>query len=146
MKIVAKITLSVRSESGGTLYVPPCTPVDVSEDEARELFRRDLAVSLDSVTSGGNGDPSFDSCDDVDDVDDVDDDGDDGDDGDDDDGYDIIEIIASAIDDLPGDAFGRDGKPGVRFLSDLLDQSVSSVQRDKAWALYQELNGANGDR
>ena len=143
MKIVAKITLSVRSESGGTLYVPPGTPVDVSEDEARELFRRDLAVSLDSVTSGGNGDPSFDSCDDVDDVD-VD--GDDGDDGDDDDGYDIIEIIASAIDDLPGEAFGRDGKPGVRFLSDLLDQSVSSVQRDKAWALYQELNGANGDR
>ena len=146
MKIVAKITLSVRSESGGTLYVPPCTPVDVSEDEARELFRRDLAVSLDSVTSGGNGDTSFDSCDDVDDVDDVDVDGDDGDDGDDDDGYDIIEIIASAIDDLPGEAFGRDGKPGVRFLSDLLDQSVSSVQRDKAWALYQELNGANGDR
>ena len=42
-----------------------------------------------------------------------------------------------AIDDLKPDAFGKDGKPSVKAIEEILGQGISGGDRDKAWDAYQ---------
>lgn len=52
---------------------------------------------------------------------------------------DVLEAIVDAIDDLPPEAYGKDGKPSVRSIEDVIDQGISASDRDKAWQMYQDL-------
>ncbi|CAH0992189.1 hypothetical protein SIN8267_02305 [Sinobacterium norvegicum] len=50
---------------------------------------------------------------------------------------DLIDAIMDAIDDLKPDAFGKDGKPSVKAIEEILGQGISGGDRDKAWDAYQ---------
>ncbi|WP_039758467.1 hypothetical protein [Bartonella queenslandensis] len=50
---------------------------------------------------------------------------------------DILSIM-DAIAVLDASGFGKDGKPLVKALKDLLDRDVSQEQRDEAWERYQQ--------
>lgn len=52
---------------------------------------------------------------------------------------DLIDAILDAIDDLPQEAYGKDGKPSVRSIEEILTQSVTAADRDRAWETYQSL-------
>ncbi len=52
---------------------------------------------------------------------------------------DLIEAIVDAIGDLSPDAYGKDGKPTVRAIEDLLGRSITAAERDQAWGEYQKL-------
>lgn len=51
----------------------------------------------------------------------------------------LVEAILDAITDLPDDAFGKDGKPGVKAIEVILGENITAAQRDKAWDAYQQL-------
>ena len=57
--------------------------------------------------------------------------------GDEDD--DLVDAILDAIDDLKPEAFGKDGKPSVKAIEDIIGESISASDRDKAWEAYQSL-------
>jgi len=46
---------------------------------------------------------------------------------------DHFESIVDAIGDLDEGDFGKDGKPSVRAIEDILDRNVSAADRDAAW-------------
>jgi len=50
---------------------------------------------------------------------------------------DLIDAMLDAIDDLAPEAFGKDGRPAVKAIEEILGQNITAVDRDKAWALYQ---------
>ncbi len=52
---------------------------------------------------------------------------------------DIHEAIVDAIGDLQPTDFGKDGKPAVKAIEDIIGQSISASDRDKAWDEYQTL-------
>ena len=52
---------------------------------------------------------------------------------------DIHEAIIDAIGDLQPTDFGKDGKPAVKAIEDIISQSISASDRDKAWDEYQAL-------
>ncbi|HGP6087893.1 TPA: hypothetical protein ACLNTW_003669, partial [Vibrio cholerae O1] len=58
---------------------------------------------------------------------------------------DIVDAI-SALD--PAKDFGKNGKPNVEALEDLLDANITAAQRDEAWEIFQkeqaEENGGEG--
>jgi hypothetical protein len=58
---------------------------------------------------------------------------------------DIVDAIA-ALD--PAKDFGKNGKPNVEALEDLLDANITAAQRDEAWDVFQkeqaEENGGEG--
>ena len=41
--------------------------------------------------------------------------------------------IMAAIENLPEDGFGQDGKPKVKAIENLLGQDISAADRDAAW-------------
>lgn len=51
----------------------------------------------------------------------------------------LTEAIVDAIGDLSSEAFGKDGKPNVKALEDIIGQTISAADRDKAWSAYQAL-------
>ena len=51
----------------------------------------------------------------------------------------LVEAILDAITDLPEDAYGKDGKPGVKAIETILGENITAAQRDKAWDAYQQL-------
>ena len=53
---------------------------------------------------------------------------------------DHLHAIVDAMTDLSPDAFGKDGKPAVKILEEILGHPVSAAQRDQAWAQYQALS------
>lgn len=50
---------------------------------------------------------------------------------------DLIDAIIDAIADLKPNAFGKDGKPSVKAIEDIIGQSISGADRDKAWEAFQ---------
>lgn len=53
---------------------------------------------------------------------------------------DHLESIIDAIGDLEPDDFGKDGKPSVKAIEEILERSVSGTERDNAWVEYQRLS------
>ena len=54
-------------------------------------------------------------------------------------GADLMDAVIGAIDELPPDAFGKEGKPHVKALETILGQSITASLRDSAWTAYQKL-------
>ncbi len=54
---------------------------------------------------------------------------------------DILAII-DAIAVLDESGFGKDGKPLVKALEDVLDRGISQEQRDQAWKHYEQDNAS----
>lgn len=51
----------------------------------------------------------------------------------------LIDAIVDTIAELQPDAFGKDGKPGVKAIEEILEQSITASDRDKAWEIYRSL-------
>ena len=51
----------------------------------------------------------------------------------------LLEAIVDAIDDLPPESFGKEGKPSVKSIESVISQNISAADRDKAWQMYQDL-------
>lgn len=52
---------------------------------------------------------------------------------------DRLESIIDAIGDLEPTAFGKDGKPNVKAIEEIIGWSISAADRDDAWVQYQKL-------
>ena len=55
-----------------------------------------------------------------------------------------LKLLVDAIDELPDDAFGQDGKPHVRALEAKLGGDVTAAERDAAWQAVQAAGGQAG--
>lgn len=51
--------------------------------------------------------------------------------------------LLDAMDDLPPEALGREGKPTVKALEAILEKNISAAERDQAWKTYQGMMGKN---
>ncbi|WP_019223976.1 hypothetical protein [Bartonella rattaustraliani] len=54
---------------------------------------------------------------------------------------DILSIM-DAIAMLDTNGFGKDGKPLIKALKDVLDRDISQEQRDEAWKRYEQENAS----
>tara|TARA_B100000745_G_C20100139_1_gene376270 strand:+ start:540 stop:872 length:333 start_codon:yes stop_codon:yes gene_type:complete len=50
------------------------------------------------------------------------------------------DAIIDTISELGEAAFGKDGKPHVKAIEDILGQDISAAERDMAWERYQRLH------
>jgi hypothetical protein len=114
MKIKANITL----HANGKVYAPGSL-VDLADEEAQRLLSRGFAESEEqevvphSSTAQGQSSPHK--------------------------AVPTIEDIVDAIAALdPAKDFGKNGKPNVDALEDLLDANITAAQRDEAWEIYQK--------
>lgn len=123
MKIKATITL----HANGTSY-PPGSLLDLADDEAARLVSRGFAEGGETepaadtpapATQRGQS-PSRKPAPTLED---------------------IVDAIA-ALD--PAKDFGKNGKPNVEALEDLLDANVTASQRDEAWERYQKDQSEDG--
>jgi hypothetical protein len=114
MKIKAIITL----HANGKVYAPGSL-VDLANEEAQRLLSQGFAESeeqeivLHSPTPQSQSSPHQ--------------------------AIPTIEDIVDAISALdPAKDFGKNGKPNVDALEDLLDANITAAQRDEAWEIYQK--------
>jgi hypothetical protein len=114
VKIKAIITL----HANGKVYAPGSL-VDLADEEAQRLLSRGFAESEEqeivphSPTPQGQSSPHQ--------------------------AVPTIEDIVDAISALdPAKDFGKNGKPNVDALEDLLDANITAAQRDEAWEIYQK--------
>ncbi len=122
-RVVAKVTLRVGQPPNITL-VPPGQACDVSPEDAADLRAREFIEGRDVSEC----DEVLADCvdDDVSPVSVTE-------------TSELINAVVDAIDDLEQDAFGKDGKPGVKALEKLLGEEVTACDRDQAWEKYQSL-------
>lgn len=90
-------------------YIPPGEPVNLPADDAKVLIDRGLAAKATPHQKE-----------------------------DDDDG-DLIEAIIDAIGDLDPAAFGKDGKPNVKAIEEIIGRSITATERDHGWNVFQKL-------
>ena len=111
MKVKALITLVAN----GKAHLPPSI-VDLSDDEAERIIARGFAEAIqkEAPTSPPPKQPSTQSNPTLED---------------------IVDAI-SALD--PAKDFGKNGKPNVEALEDLLDANITAAQRDEAWEIFQK--------
>jgi hypothetical protein len=106
---------TVRTGKPGAYeFSPPNKTLQLSDKEAHLLITRGIVVAMGAVTQNVESQSNERS-------------------------YVIVDAIVDAIDDLPPEAYGKDGKPGVKAIEDILGQNVSASDRDKAWEAYQRL-------
>jgi hypothetical protein len=110
MKVISNITLRVGTPEKME-YIPPGEPVNLPADDAKALIERGLA---------GKATPHEKEDDDDDD--------------------DLLEAIIDAIGDLDPAAFGKDGKPNVKAIEEIIGRSISASQRDRGWGAFQKLS------
>lgn len=53
---------------------------------------------------------------------------------------DLLEAIIDAIGDLDPAAFGKDGKPNVKAIEEIIGRSISASERDQGWDAFQKLS------
>lgn len=53
-----------------------------------------------------------------------------------------LDAIVDAIAELPSTGYGKDGKPNVKALQNILEVEVTAMQRDDAWTRFQQLRDA----
>jgi hypothetical protein len=111
MKVKALITLVAN----GKAHLPPSL-VDLSDEEAERLIARGFAEAYqkEAPTPPAAKQPSTQNNPTLED---------------------IVDAI-SALD--PAKDFGKNGKPNVDALEDLLDANITAAQRDEAWEIYQK--------
>jgi hypothetical protein len=121
MKIKAIITL----HTNGKAYTPGST-VDLADDEAQRLVSRGFAESGGQEATSNPPAPQSH--------------------GQQRKAAPTVEDIVDAIAALdPAKDFGKNGKPNVEALEDLLDANITAAQRDEAWDVFQkEQAGENG--
>jgi hypothetical protein len=95
---------------GAYEFLPPNKTLQLSDKEAKLLIARGIVVAMGAVTQNVESQSN-----------------------------EQLDAILDAIDDLPPEAYGKDGKPGVKAIEDILGQNVSASDRDKAWEAYQRL-------
>ncbi len=111
MKVKALITLVAN----GKAHLPPFL-LDLSDEEAERLIARGFAEAYqkEDPTLPAAKQPSTQNNPTLED---------------------IVDAI-SALD--PAKDFGKNGKPNVDALEDLLDANITAAQRDEAWEIYQK--------
>ena len=56
-------------------------------------------------------------------------------------GSELIEAVVDVIVDLKPKDFGKDGKPHVKAIEQVMGQNITAGDRDRAWEAYQQLLG-----
>lgn len=110
MKITTTVTLRT-GEPGAYEFVYPGESINLSREEAETLIQRGFAA--DDKACSTKDEPGK--------------------------AHHLVEAILDAIDDLKPNDFGKDGKPAVKAIEDIIGQSISASDRDKAWDEYQTL-------
>lgn len=118
MKIKAIITL----HTNGKAYAPGST-VDLADDEAQRLVSRGFAESGGQETTPNPPAPQGQQRKSAPTLED------------------IVDAIA-ALD--PAKDFGKNGKPNVEALEDLLDANITAALRDEAWDIFQKEQADDG--
>ena len=120
MKIKANITL----HANGKVYAPGSL-VDLADEEAQRLLSRGFAENEEQETvphspaAQGQSSPHQ--------------------------AVPTIEDIVDAIEALdPAKDFGKNGKPNVDAIEDLLDANITAAQRDEAWERFQKDQSEDG--
>lgn len=113
MNIIAKISLQTPD---GT--VQPGETIKLDDAEAKALIARGFAEPAGKSTAAKTSETKTDEPD-----------------------ADILAII-DAIAVLDESGFGKDGKPLVKALEDVLDRDISQEQRDQAWKRYEQDNAS----
>ncbi len=120
MKIKANITL----HANGKVYAPGSL-VDLADEEAQRLLSRGFAENEEqevvphSPTAQGQPSPHK--------------------------AVPTIEDIVDAIAALdPAKDFGKNGKPNVDAIEDLLDANITAAQRDEAWERFRQDQSEDG--
>lgn len=113
MNIIAKISLQTPD---GT--VQPGETIKLDDAEAKALIARGFAEPAGKSTAAKTSETKTDEP-----------------------NADILAII-DAIAVLDENGFGKDGKPLVKALEDVLDRDISQEQRDQAWKRYEQDNAS----
>jgi hypothetical protein len=87
--------------------MPPQSEVALPEAEAEALIEKGLAVAIEHTDSADSQPGASES--------------------------ELLDAIAV----LSEDGFGKDGKPLVKALEDVLDRDITQAERDTAWKAYQ---------
>ncbi len=120
MKIKAIITL----HANGKAYTPGSI-VDLADDEAQRLLSRGFAESGGQETTSNPPAPQGQSQQHK--------------------AAPTLEDIVDAIAALePAKDFGKNGKPNVEALEDLLDANITAALRDEAWDIFQKEQADDG--
>ena len=53
---------------------------------------------------------------------------------------DQLDAIVDAIAELPTNAYGKDGKPKVSAIQNMIEVEITASQRDEAWLAFQQLS------
>jgi len=110
MKITTTVTLRT-GEPGAYEFVYPGESINLSREEAETLIQRGFAADDKACSTKDETGKA----------------------------HHLVDAILDAIDDLKPNGFGKDGKPAVKAIEDIIGQSISASDRDKAWDEYQAL-------
>jgi hypothetical protein len=110
MKITTTVTLRT-GEPGAYEFVYPGESINLSREEAETLIQRGFAADDKACFSKNEPGKT----------------------------HHLVDAILDAIEDLKPNDFGKDGKPAVKAIEDIIGQSISASDRDKAWDEYQAL-------
>ena len=122
MQIIPNITLRL-GEPGSYEHAKPGQPVDVPKGTALNLIKCKKAVAVSSSSNLIEGEAV-----DVTHMEEKDDEI----------NQDLLNELVDAIDGLGEDAFGKDGKPGVKALEEFTGYTITADTRDQAWAEYKK--------
>ncbi len=53
---------------------------------------------------------------------------------------DHLDAIVDAIAELPESAYGKNGKPDVKAIQNIIEVEITASQRDEAWLAFQKLS------
>ena len=113
MNVIA--TISLQTPDG---HVSPGGILELDDAEAKALIARGFAEPAGKSTATKTPETKVDEAD-----------------------ADILAII-DAIAVLDESGFGKDGKPLVKALEDVLDRDIGQEQRDRAWKRYEQGNAS----
>ena len=92
------------------LLIPPGQPFQIDEDEGHALIKRLFAVASREQPAQSTVQS------------------------------DHLDAIVDAIAELPESAYGKDGKPSVKAIQNIIDVEITASQRDEAWLAFQKLS------
>ena len=110
MKITTTTTLRT-GEPGAYEFVSPNSSIHLNRKVAQALIDRGFAAQVKSVCQQ-EGLPSAQG---------------------------LVDEIIDAIDDVAPNDFGKDGKPSVKAIEEIMGVNISAADRDEAWENYQTL-------
>ena len=90
--------------------VPPGEPFSIDDTEGQLLIERQFAVAAQEQPAQAS--PQSDQ----------------------------LDAIVDAIAELPESAYGKDGKPSVKAIQNIIDVEITASQRDEAWLAFQKLS------